>query len=85
MTLEFVPPVADFVKAREWHQSQTWHDQPDGGGIMTLDVCIDKALESWLLGFGPSVKVIDPAALRQQVARLHDEAARRYVTSSTTL
>lgn len=78
VVLEFEPAVADYVKAREWHQSQAWSDRADGGGTMTLDVCIDEALKSWLLGFGASVRVLDPAALAQEIASRHDAARRRY-------
>ena len=80
--LEFQPSVADYVTAREWHQSQRWEDLPDGGGSMTLDVCVDRALTSWVLGFGPSVRVVAPESLAREIARLLDQARGRYAPSS---
>ena len=76
--IEFQASVADYVQAREWHQSQTWRDLPDGGGSMTLDVCVDQALKSWVLSFGPSARVTAPATLADNIASQLAEARARY-------
>src|SRR5204862_2504058 len=46
--IEFQPAVVDYVRARQWHQSQQLRDEPAGGVLMTLDVCLDRALHSWI-------------------------------------
>src|SRR5690242_4710159 len=51
--IEFQPAVADYVRARQWHQSQRLRDEAGGGMVMTLNVCLDRALRSWILSFGP--------------------------------
>src|SRR5258705_573692 len=51
--IAFEPAVADYVRAREWHPSQEVRDSGAGGVTMTLDVCLDPALQSWILSFGP--------------------------------
>ncbi len=76
--LEFRPAAADYVKTREWHASQAWRDLPDGGGAMTLDVCIDPALTGWILSFGPSVLVLAPASLAGDIAEALTQARERY-------
>ncbi len=76
--IEFQPSVADYVRAREWHQSQTWRDLPHGGGLMTLDVCVDQALTSWVLGFGAAARVTAPHALIDDIASQLEEARARY-------
>lgn len=74
----FERAVADYVKAREWHPSQSLCDRPDGGILMSLDVCLDQALRSWVLSFGPFAKVTKPAALSREIATQLEEAHARY-------
>jgi predicted DNA-binding transcriptional regulator YafY len=71
--LEFAPAVAPYVRGRDWHDSQTITERPNGCLHMTLDVSLDWALRSWLLGFGPNVRVLLPTALADQ---LLDDAKR---------
>src|SRR4030095_12238678 len=58
--IEFQRAVADYVKAREWPPSQRIDEAIDGGLTMTLDVCLDQALRSWILSFGPFARVQAP-------------------------
>ena len=73
--LSFAPKIARYVRERVWHPSQQATDQPDGSLRLTLDVCNDWALKSWVLGFGGLATVISPPTLQAEiVAEL--EAAR---------
>ncbi len=76
--VEFEADVAEYVRSREWHQSQLWHDRPDGRASMTLDVCVDHALRSWLLGFGSSARVVAPESLVRDIATQLDAARAKY-------
>lgn len=78
VTIEFEPAVADYVRAREWHQSQQWADGPEGRAVLTLHVCIDPALRSWILSFGPFARVVAPVALAREIAAQIDQARARY-------
>jgi predicted DNA-binding transcriptional regulator YafY len=78
--LEFEPAVADYVRAREWHPSQQLHDSASGGLVMALDVCLDRALHSWILSFGPFARVLAPAALAREIAEQFEEARARYAS-----
>src|SRR5262245_49198939 len=49
--IEFQPAVADYVRAREWHPSQRVEEDGSGAIRVELDVCLDRALESWILSF----------------------------------
>jgi len=64
----FDAEVAPFVRGRVWHDSQKTEELPDGRLRMTLDVSIDWALRSWILGFGANVKVLAPKALAVTLA-----------------
>ena len=68
VVLEFQPAVADYVVAREWHQSQKLEPTTAGRLRMTLDVCVDRSLQSWILSFGPFARVISPVHLTQTIA-----------------
>jgi predicted DNA-binding transcriptional regulator YafY len=76
--IEFQPAVAEYVLAREWHQSQQVRDTPGGGVLMTLDVCLDRALRSWILSFGPFARVVSPEGLAREIAEQIHEAGAQY-------
>jgi predicted DNA-binding transcriptional regulator YafY len=76
--IEFQPAVAGYVRGREWHPSQVIRDLPAGGVALTLDVCLDEALRSWILSFGPTARVASPASLAREIAGAFDQAAARY-------
>src|SRR5204863_3032651 len=76
--LEFQPAVAEYVRARTWHPSQRLRDTESGGVAMTLDVCLDHALSSWILSFGPFARVTAPAGLAKDIAAQFEEARAQY-------
>jgi predicted DNA-binding transcriptional regulator YafY len=76
--LVFEPRVAPFVRGRVWHESQALTECADGTLRMTLHVSNDWALRSWVLGFGPAVRVIAPTTLATEVANELRQAADRY-------
>ena len=69
----FEPRIARYVKERVWHSSQRTEEAPDGTLTLTLNVCNDWALRSWILGFGPLARVLSPPDLVRQIL---DEADR---------
>ncbi len=76
--LEFAAEVADYVRSRTWHPSQALTDTAGGAVRLTLQVCVDRALRSWILGFGAAVRVMSPDVLRNDVAAELQQAAARY-------
>ena len=78
IVLEFRREVADYVRSREWHPSQTVSDLDDGGLRVTLDVCRDQALRSWILSFGSAARVVSPETLAQETAEELNRATARY-------
>ena len=76
--LEFQPAVAGYVRARTWHPSQQLRDIESGGVAMALDVCRDRALQSWILSFGPFARVVAPADLAREIAAQFEEARAQY-------
>ena len=61
--LRFEAAIGPSIRERIWHSSQQFKDRTDGSVVMTLDVCDDYALRSWILGFGRYVRVVAPSSL----------------------
>jgi predicted DNA-binding transcriptional regulator YafY len=54
-------------------------DAETGGIRLTLDVCVDRALTSWILSFGPFARVVAPERLAREIAGQFEEALARYI------
>lgn len=76
--IRFEPRIARYVKERVWHPSQELADAADGGVTLTLQVCNDWALRSWVLGFGPLARVMQPAELVKQIREEADSVRLLY-------
>lgn len=76
--IEFQPDVAAYVTARDWHRSQRVSALADGTVRLALEVCLDRALESWILGFGPFARVLAPPRLARRIAEQLSRARARY-------
>ena len=76
--VEFAPQIAPYVREREWHPSQQTIDRPDGGLLLSLEVCVDQGLRSWILGFGALARVLTPAPLASDIAAELERARAGY-------
>ena len=79
--LTFAPRIARYVRERVWHPSQQATDLPDGSLALTLDVCNDWALKSWVLGFGGLVTVVSPATLASEIVAELEAGLKNYADS----
>jgi predicted DNA-binding transcriptional regulator YafY len=77
--IAFEPRIARYVKERVWHSSQQLREDSDGRLILTLDVSIDWALRSWILGFGPLARVLAPPALANEILEEVERTRSQYV------
>jgi predicted DNA-binding transcriptional regulator YafY len=76
--LVFNKEVAPYVRARVWHSSQELRDQPGGDLLVTMNVCHDWALRSWILSWGAFVRVVAPASLARDVRADLTGATQQY-------
>jgi predicted DNA-binding transcriptional regulator YafY len=76
--IRFHPRLAPYVRERSWHASQRLKDRADGSVVMTMDVCDDYTLRSWILSFGRGARVLAPAALVEWISDELAEAGRQY-------
>ena len=79
IVIEFTPRVAPYVREREWHASQRIEATSDGGVRVTLKVCRDWALRTWVLGWGGHAHVVAPATLAAEILAQLNEARDGYV------
>jgi predicted DNA-binding transcriptional regulator YafY len=78
--IEFSAAVAPYVRERRWHESQRIQACADGSIVMTLEVCDDPALRSWVMGFGSGARVLAPERLARGVFNELERARTRYAT-----
>jgi predicted DNA-binding transcriptional regulator YafY len=76
--IRFAKQVAPYVRARVWHTSQQVRDEPDGAITLTMEVCHDWALRSWILSWGAFAEVASPAALAEDIRSDLQSAAAQY-------
>jgi len=76
--IEFDAQVAPYIRARVWHTSQRIEERPDGRLCLTLDVCHDWGLRSWILSWGPFARVLAPDRLARDIRSDLDTARERY-------
>ena len=76
----FDDKVARYVQRRQWHPTPAVPARVGGGVEMTMDVRGTVEVVSWVLGFGDKAAVLEPAALRAEVADEVTRAARNYST-----
>jgi predicted DNA-binding transcriptional regulator YafY len=76
--IAFDARIAPYVRARVWHASQEVRDADDGSLVLTMYVCHDWALRSWILGWGPFARVIAPDTLAAEVRQDLDAARTLY-------
>lgn len=76
--LEFEARVAPYIRERRWHPTQRIADRPGGRVRLGMDVCDDLALQTWILGFGSLVRVIEPRELALRILDEIDAARDKY-------
>ncbi len=76
--VEFLPEAAVYIRERSWHPSQQIREKSDGSIRLTLNVCNDWALRSWILSFGPLARVVSPSALAEVILEQLEDARDGY-------
>ncbi len=81
VVLRFAPKVASRVGEARWHPSERVEAMPDGGLVWRATVAGPIEIRLWILSWGDDVEVVEPAALRADVAATHARAAAGYAGS----
>jgi predicted DNA-binding transcriptional regulator YafY len=74
----FAQRRALYVQEHVWHDSQRVEPDGDGAVVLSLDVGTGDELRQWILSFGADARVLEPAALRDELAAELDRARAHY-------
>jgi predicted DNA-binding transcriptional regulator YafY len=77
--LRFAADRARYVRRRQWHPTQVIEETPEGV-VLQMDVAGTTELATWVMGWGAKVEVLEPEALRRDVAAELARAAARYAS-----
>lgn len=69
---------APYVKTKPFHHSQVVVEEKDEGTVFKICVQFNYELERLLLGFGDSLRVIQPLHLRRRMIQKFNRALRQY-------
>ncbi|MDZ7642282.1 MAG: WYL domain-containing protein [Desulfurivibrio sp.] len=69
VVLRFTPEIAPWVAEQVWHPEQRISHEPDGSLLLCFAVADFREVSRKILSYGPRVRVIEPAALRDLVKR----------------
>lgn len=78
VTVQFTPYQARWIRERRYHPTQQTEDLPDGGLRLSLRVAGTFEVKRWLLGYGAEVEVLEPTALRAEIAADTKKLAQIY-------
>jgi len=80
--LAFDAEMAGYIRERVWHESQSMKENTDGSVVLQMSVAPSWELKSWIKGFLPHVRVVQPASLRQEIAQDLQQAASAFAAAS---
>ena len=78
VVIEFSKEIAAYARGRVWHRTQKIEEQSDGTVQLAFTCKNLVPVVSWVLEWGPHARVIEPAALVDQVVDELDWARQRY-------
>ncbi len=78
VTLRFTPYCARWVREQRWHPAQVLAERPDGGVDLSFPVADLREVQMKVLSFGAGVEVLEPEALRRQVAEEVGKMGKTY-------
>ena len=68
VVVKFLPAAARYVQESTWHQSQVLTRQRDGSLLARFRLSSTVEIKSWVLSFGANAVVLEPEALRAEIA-----------------
>ena len=76
--LLFDSSLANYILEREWHKGQQMEQREDGAVYLKFSSNQRQQVLSWVLGFGPAVKVLAPDSLKDEVIESAKKVIGRY-------
>ena len=76
--VRFTRDIADSIKERIWHPSQTLKDLPDGGVEVRFCASGWPEIRAWVLSYGSFAELVEPAKRRKEIAEELDAVINTY-------
>jgi predicted DNA-binding transcriptional regulator YafY len=78
VTIRFDASVADYIREKRWHASQTLEELPEGGVELRMKLGSLVEIERWILGWGGAARVISPPELVERIRKSAKAIVGRY-------
>ena len=78
VTIRFDKKAAGYIKEKIWHHSQKIEPQKDGSIIFSAEVAGIDEVKHWVMSWGTSAEVIEPAYLREEIAQELQLSLKKY-------
>jgi predicted DNA-binding transcriptional regulator YafY len=78
--IEFAADIADYIREKVWHETQTIEPQRDGAILFEAEVAGTEEIKYWVLKWGAKARVLAPESLREEI-RLEAQAMLQNYTS----
>jgi predicted DNA-binding transcriptional regulator YafY len=76
--VRFTRAVADYIREKRWHPSQTLVEQPDQGVELHLRLGSLEEISRWILGWGAQATVLHPPELVTLIRTTATELVKNY-------
>ena len=80
VVIRFSAIAAERIREREWHESQEMRELPGAALELRLRLGALTEIEQWVLGWGASAEVLEPAELRENIKQTAKALAAKYQT-----
>jgi predicted DNA-binding transcriptional regulator YafY len=81
--IRFAAKVAKYAVRRRWHSSKKVEEHADGSVVLSFVVNGTTEMTSWILGWGANAEVLEPGALRDEIAETAAAIVRLYAPKTT--
>lgn len=82
IAIRFGATQARWIRERKWHRTARVEDLLDGGCVLRMEAQGLGDVKRWVMQFGAEAEVLEPLALRRQVAAEVETLARTYARMS---
>lgn len=83
--IKFDVVASRYVRERRWHDSQVIEEQLDGSCTLSFNATRLDEVKRWVLLYGASAEVLEPAALREIMRKEFESGARVYGSAAAAL
>ena len=85
IVLRISKPRFEYIRTKPLHLSQRIVEENDYFAVITINVKVNKELESLILFFGNDMEVLSPEHLRQQIANKIRSMNQKYLNDAENL